>query len=276
MDHAGGTAADADARSRILRRLDTTVRDRVPVINFVTAPVAVPSTPPTGGWWARWRWRRARRRAERRASHHPEKRRVEFAGWAAIPWRDRPREARLVDVAHDIVTQILACPAWRHPMLDTQRLRLDPQRELADIALSAYELYRIRRQLGPRPGGAAGSEIAARAQAAVDTAGTAPEAVWESLLDRVAALDSYRAHLEGLTPLVAAWRALGDAERLELGGDMAALYTASARHELAGAQTRELTDEVEGIRAGLEASVRMLGADVRALETWEPRSDLPR
>lgn len=237
-------------RALVLRRIGTALADGIPVINYVS--VAHLSAPPDP------RDLPAGRRRPRAGD------RVEFPAWVAIPWRDRPMEARLADVAHVIGAQIGRNPAWRHTLLDTQRVRLDPTREAADIGYAAYRLYRLRLELGPRPAGPP-NPVLAQAQALFDEHFSALEMAWLSLVDRVATLSSYSAHLAELAPILAAQATIHRLADVRLDSDLTTLYADTARNELASADTRDLRDDVDGIGGALVAVLGRLDRDVREL-----------
>lgn len=248
-DEEADQEADREAgRAEVLEHIRTAFADGIPVVNYVyVTNLSAPADPPPGN---------------RRRSRPTD--RIEFTGWVAIPWRDRPMEARLADVAHAIGAQIGRSPAWRHTLLDTQRVRLDPTREAADIAYAAYRLYRLRLELGPRPAGPA-NPVLAQAQQLFDQHFAALEMGWLSLVDRVATLASYRAHLAELAPILAAQATVHRLTDVRLDSDMTSVFADTARNELASADTRDLQDGVDGLGGALVAVLGSLDRDVREL-----------
>ncbi len=271
-DRLGGEPpqdALGQGRIAILDRIRHTVADGVTVVNHVTGPASIPSPEPPSGWRARRRWRAARRTARRRA-RSPERSRIEFTEWATLPWRDRPDEARLADVARDIADTIQTSPAWRHRLLDEHGVRLDAGREAADIACSAYRLYGLRRQLSARPSSSDGNPVIAGARLRYDQDMAPIQQTWWSLVDRVATLDSYRRHLDELVPVLAALDTLDRLDDIDTSGDLAGLFTATARNELAADDVRRLTDGVDGIHRTVTAGLGLLGSDVSTLGELDP------
>ncbi len=266
------TDRSSSGRAEIMRRVRGSVTDGVVVVNSVRVgdlPDGV--LPPAGATTsAKTSTRRRRRRAEQT--------RIDFTAWSTIPWRDRPYEARLADVAHDIARTILANPAWHHDLLDTHRVRLDPVRDAADIAYAAYRLYELRLELGPRPAGP-DNPVLARAQALFDEHFAALTMTWNSLVDRVAALTAYQAHLAEFAPIVAALAAVRHLEDVRLDADMTALYTDAARNDMAANDTRDLQGGVDSMTGALVTVMGLLSSDVRdlaALSGREPGSQEPR
>jgi hypothetical protein len=242
----GGAAA-----SSLLDRIANAVHAQVPVVNSVTAPMAVQPLD-SGEGRRRRKARRAAARERRRRGLHPEKYRVEFAAWVGIPWRDRPIEARLADFAGATANAITRSAAWRHPLWENHRLLLDPAREAAEIAIGAYRVYCARRDLAahapPRSGEQSANDVALGAvrtgyqekQAALDTA-------WQALVRRLAALDSYRQHLAEIGPVLAAADAATYLDGAHLGELIARVVTGGAGDDLVAADTERLAYEAEAL-----------------------------
>lgn len=234
--------AGATAVAELLGRIAAADYRQVPVVNAVAAPPAAPDHR-SGS-----RARRRAARAARRRRRHPEKYRVEFTDWVAIPWRDRPIEARLADFARATGQAVQRSAAWRHPLLESHRLWLDPEREAAEIAIGAYRIYGVRcdldaplRRPGQPAGAAAGPDGAAPAgyrekRAALDDA-------WLALVRRLAALDAYRQHLAEIAPELAAVDAAAYLDGAPIGELMAQVTTAGAGDELATSDTERLAAE---------------------------------
>ena len=250
----------ASAREAIMHRVRSSVTDGVVVVNSVRAGDLPDGVLRSAGT----------KTSTRRHRRHAEQERIDFTAWSTIPWRDRPYEARLADVAHDIARAVLANPAWHHDLLDTHRVRLDPVREAADIAYAAYRLYELRLELGPRPAGP-DNPVLARAQALFGEHFTALTMTWNSLVDRVAALAAYQAHLAEFAPIVAALAAVRHLEDVRLDADMTALYTDAARNDLAANDTRDLQGGVDSMSGALVTVMGLLSTDVRDLAALSGR-----
>lgn len=245
-------AAAASARAALLARVNAVTFAEAPVVNSVPDPnpaeFLVPA-PAGAGWAARRaaaRLRRAAARLARRRKRYPEKFRVDFTEWVAVPWRDRPVEARLADYAHAIASSIERSPAWRGPDLDDLRVRLDPRLEAAEVAVAAYRLFEVRTQLGDRPTGTPNDALA-HAQSLYDEHADGVRTAWSSLLDRVAAFAHYRDQLGDLASLTSAYAAIRHLSESGLATDVSALYADSARNEFASDDARDLADRVGGV-----------------------------
>lgn len=254
----------------MLDLLHRRIQDGANVVNYVRR-ADVEALPAPTGRWSRWR---ARLRASR-----PSQARIEFRKWVGLPWRDRPDEARLADVASKIGRTIAHHPAWVHSLLESQRVQFDPVRDVADIACAAYRLYLLRRSVGQRPGGPSGPEVAASApdvaaaQASFDARMGSWQVAWDSLVDRVAALYDYQIQLDRLAPILAV---SDTAHRLE-GAPMlsaeSAAFAASALSEMATEETRSLSAGVDGIRDSLTASPPALDSGIQSVKELRGPSD---
>lgn len=242
MDGAAEPPDPPSAVSRaesLLERIMAAGYAQVPVVN------AVPAPPDVADRAGRWSLRRAAR-AEKRRRRHPEKFRVEFTAWASLPWRDRPIEARLADFADATADAIARSAAWRHPLLESHRLRLDPAREAAEIAIGAYRIDRARHELaGPLHGrpGALGADAPAgcrEKQAALDDA-------WHALIRRLAALDAYRQHLAEIGPALAAADAAEFLDGAHVSELMGRVTAGGAADEFVASDTERLAAEAAAL-----------------------------
>ncbi|MEO7126129.1 MAG: hypothetical protein ABI382_01755 [Nakamurella sp.] len=250
----------ASSRAVVLERLHRRVQGGT-VVNYVLR-VNVDAVPAPTTWWRRWR---ARRRASR-----PSQTRIEFREWVGLPWRDRPDEARLADVASELGRAITHHPAWNHSLLENQRVQFEPAREVADIACSAYQLYLLRRSVGKSPGGSISSEVAA-AQAAFEARLESWQVAWDSLVDRAAELYNYEIHLDRLAPILAATDAAARLETDPVLSAESAAINAAALNELVTNEMRALSAGVDGIRDSLTASAPL---DLKPLDP-EPLEESP-
>lgn len=235
----------------LLDRIAAADYRQVPVVNSVVEPPPLIAPHPNGR--ARRKALRRAARAERLRRKHPEKFRVEFAEWAAIPWRDRPIEARLADYANATAEAIERCAAWRHPMLEGHRLLLDPEREAAEIALGAYRVHLARRDLaeplrpGPDAPAVAVDALDPGVQAGYGANQAALEEAWRSLLRRLAALDDYRQRLESIGPELAAADAAEGLTGTRVSDMVGRAVTAGVGDELAAGDTDRLAREAEAL-----------------------------
>lgn len=275
-----GDASGADAaRVSLLAQIAAAGYDEIPVVNSVPEPWA-PEPIPMVATSADRRTRRAVARARRKAlrvarrsarkrARHPEKFRVTFAHWVAIPWRDRPIEARLSDYAQHLADAIERSIAWRDPLLEDHRIRLDPSRAAAEIGVSAYRLFEIGLQLGERPEGDA-SSVLEDARATYDAHRASTRSAWNALVDRVLALDAYRDRLIALEPIV---RAAETARRLDgarLDRAVAALFSDAARSELASSDTVDLGENVEALAWTLGAALSKADGELARVTAETP------
>lgn len=259
MDGAPVTASPGPAGpASLLDRIASASYAAVPVVNSVPEYTA----PPAGDGWSARRARRQAARAERRRRRHPEKYRVDFSAWVAIPWRDRPIEARFADFADATGNAVLRSAAWRHPLLENHRLRLDPAREAADIAVGAYRIYCARRDLGAPPQQRFGQlpesegalDDAVRASYQEKT--VALDAAWQALVQRLDAFDAYRRHLDEIVPVLAAADIVQYLDGAHFGERVAQIVSGGASDEFAASDTQQLAHEAEALAQVLSQARR--------------------
>lgn len=236
----------------LLDRIAAAGYQQVPVVNSVAEPLPLPP-PYSGDDRARRKALRRAARAERRRRRHPEKFRVEFSAWVAVPWRDRPVEARLADFAVATAEAVVRSAAWRHPLLEEHRVRLDPSREAADIAIGAYRIYCARRDLGapprqrfgdlPESDGALGDAV----RASYQEKKAALDAAWQALVRRLAAFDAYRQHLAEIGPVLVAADTAAYLDGVPFGERVAQIVTAGASDDFAASDTGRLAHEAEAL-----------------------------
>lgn len=261
--HDGMTDDDVPAVAPLLDRIAAAGYDEVPVVNAVADPAPVPLPPLSGGGDRALRKAlRQAARVERRRRRHPEKYRVDFTAWVGIPWRDRPIEARLADFAEATAGAVLRSAAWRHPLLEGHRLRLDPAREAADIAVNAYRIYCARRDLGAPPSrrfgqlpaseGALGDAV----HASYQEKSSALDAAWQALVQRLAAFDGYRRHLDEMAPVLAAADTVQHLDGAHFGQQVAQIVSGGAQDEFAASDTSALAYEAEALTQVLNQAQR--------------------
>ncbi|WP_137725846.1 hypothetical protein [Prescottella subtropica] len=163
------------------------------------------------------------------------------------------REAQLVYVAAAIIDDIQGSPAWKDPVFDTQRVRLDLTMARREIFEHAAQMWKIDSAVIPP----ASQESAVHAQwqrhrETVDDA-------WTALVARVGALHVYR---EGMLPVEAILQDLAAVQSLTTSANrircLDDLFTATAKAQLETAQTRRLTDELPEMAANLQAQLDFL------------------
>lgn len=263
---------DSVSQDVFLRRIVTSGYDVVPVVNSVLqfdAPAPFPDPSVTGRAAVKARRKAARRAAKEaeRRRRHPERYQVNFSDWVAIPWRDRPVEARLGDYAMATAKAIIASPAWRDPVLDEHRLRLDPVQEASRIAVAAYQVYQVRAELGAPPTadglGETLADVYAEKKTAVDGA-------FAAVVTRAAVLDSYRQRLAELDGVVRALARLRQLDSERFGQQLGDLLTTAAGSELAADATELLDAEASAVLESARSALELLGRDLAQLQAARP------
>lgn len=171
------------------------------------------------------------------------------------PLREEGPEIRLVAIAENVVARIISDPAWVHPMLDGHRSVLGFTMELHMIAAAAHELLRVRSNTPTLPIDD-GTDQLARARAEWGRRHVVAARAEAALVDRIAAL---RAYEQALTPTGAALHNLQAVTELAAGGgDVDRVFRQITGSEYATGHTTAMRDDIDDVRAGLDAQVAYL------------------
>ncbi|WP_084721921.1 hypothetical protein [Rhodococcus marinonascens] len=208
-------------------------------------------------WWdtvtgrsRRYRQLTTEQRDELRRAHSP-------LHW---PLRDEGPEIRLVAIAENVVTHLLANPSWSHPMLHGHRPVLGFTIELHRIAAAAHELLTLRTNTPPQPI-RDGTHQLTRARAEWERRQVVAARAEAGLVDRVAAL---RAHHRALAAIEASLHNLWAVTELAAGGgDVDQLYQQITGSEYAAEHTATRCGEVGDIHADLDAQIAYLDSLIR-------------
>jgi hypothetical protein len=173
------------------------------------------------------------------------------------PLREEGPEIRLVAVAEDVVARVVSHPAWAHPLLDGHRTVLGLTIELHMIAAAAHDLFRLRAKTPAAPDNDATDSLA-RARAEWERRQVVAAKAEAGLIDRVAALRAYEA---ALTSIATSVRKLRTVTEMATGGqDVDRLYEDIVGAECSIERTSPLRNDIDDIRAALEAQVAYLAS----------------
>lgn len=176
--------------------------------------------------------------------------------------RKLPRDAeKIAYVADRIITDIRISAAWKSPLLDEHRIRLDLDREGFEIAKSAALLdkQQLSAAIDPDVLEDEGPDVERLRQAVERSTGLINE-MRGSLVNRVAALLAYREELTPLDRLIKQMKALDQLEEQQEGLHQA--YTEITLNELATSDTQRMADELTALRANLTAQIEFVRANV--------------
>ncbi|MFM9262216.1 hypothetical protein ACKAMS_26610 [Rhodococcus sp. 5A-K4] len=177
--------------------------------------------------------------------------------YSALHWPllEEGTETRLVVIAENLVARIISNPAWAHPLLDGHRSVLGFTIELHMIAAAAHELLRLRSTTPTLPADD-GTDQLAKARAEWDRRHVVAARVEAALVDRVAAL---RAYEQALTPIAAALNNLQSVTELAAGAaDVDRIFGQIIGSDYAAGHTTAMREDIDDVRAGLEAQVAYL------------------
>ena len=167
-------------------------------------------------------------------------------------WKARSprREAKLVYVATSILNDIRNSPAWQDEVFDEHRVRLDltaAEREIYEYAARLWEIDSTL--VAPTGNDPAVTTQWTHHRSALDEA-------WKILIDRVAALHTYR---EGLRPIESTLRDLAAVRSMTTTStELSDILTSSARADIATDHTRNLDAELPELAANLTAQLEFL------------------
>ncbi|WP_157180220.1 MULTISPECIES: hypothetical protein [unclassified Rhodococcus (in: high G+C Gram-positive bacteria)] len=171
------------------------------------------------------------------------------------PLREEGPEIRLVAVVENVVARLVSHPAWAHPLLDGHRTILGFTIELQMFAAAAHDLFRLRANTPTAPVND-GTDHLARARAEWERRQVVAAKAEAGLIDRAAAL---RAYEDALTPIATSLTNLRAITEMTAGGaDVDRLYAGIVDAEYAVERTSALRNDIDDIRAGLEAQVNYL------------------
>lgn len=176
--------------------------------------------------------------------------------------RKLPRDAeKIAYVADRIITDIRKSAAWKSPLLDEHRIRLDLDREGFEITKSAALLdkQQLSAAIDPDVLADEGPDVERLRQAVERSTGLIDE-MRGSLVNRVAALLAYREELTPLDRLIKQMKALDQLEEQQEGLHQA--YTEITLNELATSDTQRMADELTALRANLTAQIEFVRANV--------------
>lgn len=171
------------------------------------------------------------------------------------PLREEGPEIRLVAVAENVVARVVSDQAWAHPLLDGRRSVLGFTIELHLVAAAAHELLTLRTNTPPLPVDD-GTDQLSRARAEWEHRQVVAAQAEAGLVDRVAAL---RAYEQALAPIGTSLHNLQVVTELAAGGeDVDRLYRQIVGAEYATGHTSTMRDDVDDVRAALDAQVAYL------------------
>ncbi|UNN05262.1 hypothetical protein [Rhodococcus opacus] len=171
------------------------------------------------------------------------------------PLREEGPEIRLVAVVEDVVARLVSHPAWAHSLLDGHRTILGFTIEVQMIAAAAHDLFRLRANTPTAPVND-GTDNLARARAEWERRQVVAAKAEAGLIDRVAAL---RAYEDALTPIATSLHNLRAITEMATGGaDVDRLYEGIVGAEYAVERTSALRNDIDDIRAALDAQVTYL------------------
>lgn len=176
--------------------------------------------------------------------------------------RKQPRDAeKIAYVADQIITDIRKSAAWKSPLLDEHRIRLDLGRERFEIASSAALLdkQQLSAAIDPDVLEDEGPD-AERLRQAVDRSTGLITEMRASLINRVAALLAYRDELAPLDRLIKQMKTLDQLEEQQASLHQA--YTQITRNELATTDTHRMTDELTALTVNLTAQIEFVRTNV--------------
>jgi len=188
--------------------------------------------------------------------------RISDSGVVIRSQRRPPRDAEKIAYAADrIITDIRKSAAWKSPLLDEHRIRLDLDRERFEIAKSAALLdkQQLSAAIDPDVLEDEGPDVERLRQAVERSTGLIDE-MRGSLVNRVAALLAYREELTPLDRLIKQMKALDQLEEQQEGLHQA--YTEITLNELATSDTQRMADELTALRANLTAQIEFVRANV--------------
>lgn len=160
-------------------------------------------------------------------------------GWPESPWSE---EARLAHRAGQAITDIQLARLWTEPDLLDHRLRLDLPETSRQIHVAAWQVHRLRRDVGPRPSGPGTDALAAE----WDIATAHLDRSMQVLQRHVDAIDSYR-HTVNVRNRELLLKQCHAQLRAQSDGAVLHLAAQDARQELA-------TENLIGLRRELQRS----------------------
>lgn len=155
------------------------------------------------------------------------------------------REVALASIAATQIHAITTSAAWDSGYLDLGRAVLDPDAELAEIRTFAGELHTMRSRLGTAPTG--NSLAAAQARAHHAERRSELDTVFDSLVERVAALHHYANVLAALSDTITALDSIEQSRAA--GDDIATLAAQLGANDLATDRYDRLTADATALRA---------------------------
>ncbi len=170
---------------------------------------------------------------------------VSFDEWNHSAGPALPREARAAGFAAEITAAIVSSQAWQSDYTEIHRMRLRPAEELRQICLTLRDISDLRRQFGSTPAvGTDASQWWQHGTGQLDSA-------WESMVDRLAALDEYRRAVDDLAGPLENLRKSEQLEQL-CAERLPVVSTHGAQAELAASNVALLGAELVSIRADLQ------------------------
>ena len=171
------------------------------------------------------------------------------------------RAGAAVEYVHKLIRSIENSTAWDSTYLDEYNVRLDIDREFAQITECCYDIAKMYNQMGARPYGF--ESTIKSAQAIWDDQYKTLMIVWESLLTRIKALRLYKSHLADLTRQIEALEIFENSKNLQV--DIAQLVARHELNDLATENINELSERIVAVQGAMQELVGAMRTDMAPL-----------
>lgn len=172
-------------------------------------------------------------------------------GAAAAAWR----EPLLVGIAYLIGDDIRSSRSWRSPLFDEQRIRVDLDATLRDVALRAHRIWRVHANTVSTGGSGAAAD---RVHSRNDEVRQAAEMAWQTLLGLVRQLADYRERLRPLDDDLDAIDALQHNVRALPDDAVLQLYADAIGNEFRRDELARAAADLEALHADVDAQIGFL------------------